>query len=126
MLHNYFSIFIFFLILFILGIILVIGNKFFFFVEKSKYPNTSDLKEKSSAFECGFEPFSSARIQFNIRFYLFAILFIIFDVEVAFFFPWALVLKKLPFSGFIGMIIFLLFLFIGFVYEWGKGALEWE
>lgn len=82
--------------------------------------------EKISAYECGFNPFDDARITFDIRFYLVAILFLIFDLEVIFLFPWVLVLNKLPLFGFWIMILFLLILTIGFIYEWKKGALEWE
>lgn len=83
-------------------------------------------EEKLSPYECGFTPFSSSRIKFDIRYYLVAILFIIFDLEIAFLFPWALVIDQIGWSGFIAMGLFLLILTIGFVYEWGKGALEWE
>ena len=83
-------------------------------------------QEKLSAYECGFEPFEDARIKFDVRFYLVAILFIIFDLEVAFLFPWAVSLGNIGLFGFFSMVIFLLILTIGFVYEWKKGALEWE
>jgi NADH-quinone oxidoreductase subunit A len=82
--------------------------------------------EKLSPYECGFEPFQDARSKFDVRFYLVAILFIIFDLEVAFLFPWAVSLGKLGMFGFWSMIIFLGVLTVGFVYEWKKGALEWE
>ncbi len=82
--------------------------------------------EKLSQYECGFEPFENARLKFDVRFYLVAILFIIFDLEVAFLFPWAVILKTLPLPAVIAMGIFLGLLFIGFIYEWKKGALEWE
>lgn len=82
--------------------------------------------EKLSAYECGFEPFEDARIKFDIRFYLVAILFIIFDLEVAFLFPWAVSLGDIGVFGFWSMVVFLGILTIGFVYEWKKGALEWE
>ena len=82
--------------------------------------------EKLSAYECGFEPFDDARNAFDIRFYLVAILFIIFDLEVAFLFPWAITLGKIGLFGFWSMMIFLTVLTIGFIYEWKKGALEWE
>jgi len=82
--------------------------------------------EKVSPYECGFEAFDDARSQFDVRFYLVAILFIIFDLEVAFLFPWAVSLGKIGVFGFWTMFIFLLILTIGFVYEWRKGALEWE
>ena len=82
--------------------------------------------EKLSAYECGFEAFDDARRQFDVRFYLVAILFIIFDLEVAFLFPWAISLGDIGLFGFWSMIIFLGILTIGFIYEWRKGALEWE
>ncbi len=82
--------------------------------------------EKVSPYECGFEAFDDARRQFDVRFYLVSILFIIFDLEVAFLFPWAVSLGKIGVFGFWTMFIFLLILTVGFVYEWRKGALEWE
>lgn len=82
--------------------------------------------EKVSAYECGFNPFEDARSQFDVRFYLVAILFIIFDLEISFLFPWALVLKTIGSFGFWSMVLFLFILTVGFVYEWQKGALEWE
>ena len=82
--------------------------------------------EKESPYECGFAPFNDARRQFDVRFYLVAILFIIFDLEVAFLFPWAISLGAIGMFGFWSMMIFLGILTIGFVYEWNKGALEWE
>jgi NADH-quinone oxidoreductase subunit A len=82
--------------------------------------------EKVSAYECGFEAFDDARSKFDVRFYLVAILFIIFDLEVAFLFPWAVGLAEIGAFGFWSMMIFLGLLTIGFVYEWRKGALEWE
>ncbi|MEX2616745.1 MAG: NADH-quinone oxidoreductase subunit A [Alphaproteobacteria bacterium] len=82
--------------------------------------------EKLSAYECGFEAFDDARSRFDVRFYLVAILFIIFDLEVAFLFPWAISLGEIGLFGFWSMIIFLGILTIGFIYEWRKGALEWE
>ncbi|MEI6628866.1 MAG: NADH-quinone oxidoreductase subunit A [Alphaproteobacteria bacterium] len=82
--------------------------------------------EKVSAYECGFDPYEDARNVFDVRFYLVAILFIIFDLEVTFLFPWAMALSEITFFGFWSMIIFLIILTIGFIYEWKKGALEWE
>ncbi len=82
--------------------------------------------EKVSAYECGFEAFDDARSRFDVRFYLVAILFIIFDLEVAFLFPWAVSLGEIGVFGFWSMLVFLGLLTIGFVYEWKKGALEWE
>ena len=82
--------------------------------------------EKVSAYECGFAAFDDARGQFDVRFYLVAILFIIFDLEVAFLFPWAITLSETQHFGFWSMVVFLVILTVGFVYEWKKGALEWE
>ena len=82
--------------------------------------------EKLSPYECGFEAFEDARMQFDVRYYLVAILFILFDLEIAFLFPWAVVLRELGTFGFMSMMVFLGVLVVGFVYEWRKGALEWE
>lgn len=82
--------------------------------------------EKISAYECGFEPFGNARSKFDVRFYLVSILFIIFDLEVAFLFPWSITLGKIGLFGFWSMIVFLSVLTVGFIYEWRKGALDWE
>ncbi|HUC11512.1 MAG TPA: NADH-quinone oxidoreductase subunit A [Stellaceae bacterium] len=82
--------------------------------------------EKLSPYECGFEPFEDARIRFDVRYYLVAILFIIFDLEVAFLFPWAVSLGDVGLFGFWSMVVFLGVLTVGFIYEWRKGALEWE
>jgi NADH-quinone oxidoreductase subunit A len=82
--------------------------------------------EKLSAYECGFEAFGDARGRFDVRFYLVSILFIIFDLEVAFLFPWAITLKETHLFGFWSMVVFLAVLTVGFIYEWKKGALEWE
>ena len=83
-------------------------------------------KAKLSPYECGFDPFEDARLPFDVRFYLVAILFVIFDLETAFLFPWAVVLRRIGWSGFWAMMIFLAILIVGFVYEWKRGALEWE
>jgi NADH-quinone oxidoreductase subunit A len=82
--------------------------------------------EKLSPYECGFEAFEDARMKFDVRYYLVAILFILFDLEIAFLFPWAIVLKDLGWFGLIAMFVFLGILVVGFLYEWKKGALEWE
>ena len=82
--------------------------------------------EKLSPYECGFEAFEDARMKFDVRYYLVAILFILFDLEIAFLFPWAVVLQEIGFFGFMAMAVFLAILTIGFIYEWMKGALEWE
>ena len=88
-------------------------------------PNRPD-SEKNSPYECGFEAFEDARMKFDVRYYLVAILFILFDLEIAFLFPRAVVLKEIGLFGFVAMVIFLGILVVGFVYEWMKGALEWE
>ncbi|HXU42417.1 MAG TPA: NADH-quinone oxidoreductase subunit A [Burkholderiales bacterium] len=82
--------------------------------------------EKLSPYECGFEAFEDARMKFDVRYYLVAILFILFDLEIAFLFPWATVINDIGFAGFLSMMVFLGILTVGFVYEWMKGALEWE
>lgn len=83
-------------------------------------------KEKLSPYECGFDAFESARIPFDVRYYLVAILFILFDLETAFFFPWAVVLRHIGIFGLLSMLVFLGLLVVGFIFEWKKGALEWE
>jgi NADH-quinone oxidoreductase subunit A len=88
-------------------------------------PNKPD-SEKLSPYECGFEAFEDARMRFDVRYYLVAILFILFDLEIAFLFPWAIVLDQIGTFGFVAMLIFLAILVVGFIYEWKKGALEWE
>ena len=92
------------------------------YVAAHHYPDN----EKLSSYECGFDAFSDARRQFDVRFYLVALLFIIFDLEVAFLFPWAVALGEIGVFGFWSMMIFLAILTVGFIYEWRKGALEWE
>ena len=82
--------------------------------------------QKNSPYECGFEAFENARMKFDVRYYLVAILFIIFDLEIAFLFPWAVVLENIGMVGFVAMFVFLGILVVGFIYEWKKGALEWE
>jgi NADH-quinone oxidoreductase subunit A len=82
--------------------------------------------EKNSPYECGFEAFEDARMKFDVRYYLVAILFILFDLEIAFLFPWAIVLQDIGWFGLVAMLIFLGILTVGFIYEWKKGALEWE
>ena len=117
-LSEYLSIVIFIFI----SLSLSIGFVFINFLASPKNPDP----EKLSAYECGFEAFSDSRIQFDVRFYLVAILFIIFDLEVAFLFPWAVSLGSIGLLGFWSMMVFLGVLTIGFIYEWKKGALEWE
>ena len=117
-LSEYLSIIIFLFIALALSIGFVVVN--FAFSPKNPDP------EKLSAYECGFDAFSDSRVKFDVRFYLVAILFIIFDLEIAFLFPWAVSLSNIGLLGFFSMIIFLSVLTIGFIYEWKKGALEWE
>ena len=118
MLQNYLPILIFIIVsLAVGGGMIAIG-----FVLGTRHPDS----EKLSPYECGFEAFEDARMKFDVRFYLVAILFIIFDLEIAFLFPWAVVLDKIGMVGYIAMAIFLGILVIGFIYEWKKGALEWE
>jgi len=85
-----------------------------------------DDKEKLSPYECGFEAYEDARMRFDVRYYLVAILFIVFDLEIAFLFPWAVALAKIGVFGLLAMAIFLAILVVGFIYEWKKGALEWD
>lgn len=96
-----------------------------FVISLIRGPKRPDV-EKLSPYECGFEAFSDARMKFDVRFYLVAILLIIFDLEIAFLFPWAVALKDIGIFGFWSMIVFLVLLTVGFIYEWRKGALEWE
>jgi NADH-quinone oxidoreductase subunit A len=118
MLAQYLPILVFIIIGFGLGIALLgVGSLL--------GPHNPD-EEKNSSYECGFGAFENARLPFDVRFYLVAILFIIFDLETAFFVPWAVVLRKLGWFGFAAMMIFLGLLVIGFIYEWKRGALEWE
>jgi len=117
-LKDYLSIIIFLFVALGLSIGFVVLN--FLFSPKNPDP------EKLSAYECGFEAFGDSRMEFDVRFYLVAILFIIFDLEIAFLFPWAISLGNLGSLGFWSMMIFLFILTIGFVYEWKKGALDWD
>ena len=117
-LKDYLTIIIFLIIALGLSISFIIIN----FILSPKKPDP----EKLSAYECGFEPFNDSRMEFDVRFYLVAILFIIFDLEIAFLFPWAISLGKIGLFGFISMMIFLFILIVGFNYEWKKGALDWE
>lgn len=109
-----------YLVISLLVSLILLGLPFLFSSNSSTYP------EKLSAYECGFDPFGDARSRFDIRFYLVSILFIIFDLEVTFFFPWAVSLNKIDLFGFWSMMAFLLILTIGFLYEWKRGALDWE
>jgi NADH-quinone oxidoreductase subunit A len=115
---NYFPILVFLAIAGIIAIAMVGGS--LIAAKQKPYP------EKLSAYECGFEPFDDARRRFDVRFYLVSILFIIFDLEVAFLFPWAVSLSDIGVFGFLSMIGFLAVLTVGFIYEWTKGALDWE
>ena len=118
LLREYLPILIFFAIALALSLAMVVGS----YVIARQKPDS----EKLSAYECGFEAFDDARSRFDVRFYLVAILFIIFDLEVAFLFPWAISLGDIGLFGFWSMIVFLAVLTVGFIYEWKKGALEWE
>ncbi len=111
-------------IIFFLGIATVLGGGFML-AAWIVAPRSPD-REKVSAYECGFNAFDDARMKFDVRFYLVSILFIIFDLEVAFLFPWALALDEIGVFGFWSMMTFLGVLTVGFIYEWKKGALEWE
>tara|TARA_B100001121_G_C18500315_1_gene531680 strand:+ start:82 stop:450 length:369 start_codon:yes stop_codon:yes gene_type:complete len=117
-LKDYFPIIIFLIISIIFSLAFIAVN----FIFSPKKPDP----EKLSAYECGFEAFDDSRMEFDVRFYLVAILFIIFDLEIAFLFPWAISLGKIGVFGFISMMIFLGILTVGFIYEWKKGALDWE
>ena len=117
-LRDYLSIIIFLFIALGLSVGFVVLN--FLFSPKNPDP------EKLSAYECGFEAFGDSRMEFDVRFYLVAILFIIFDLEIAFLFPWAISLGNLGPLGFWSMMVFLFILTIGFIYEWKKGALDWD
>jgi NADH-quinone oxidoreductase subunit A len=118
LLQDYLPLVIFIGVALIIGLALLVAP----FVVAFKQPDP----EKLSAYECGFNAFDDARMKFDIRYYLVAILFIIFDLEVSFLFPWAVAFSKLGFYGFWSMMIFLGVLTIGFIYEWKKGALEWD
>lgn len=117
-LEDYFNILVFMAVAFGLSLFLILLS----FLRGPRHPNV----EKLSPYECGFDAFSDARHRFDVRFYLVAILFIIFDLEIAFLFPWAVSLKNIGLFGFFSMLFFLAVLGIGFFYEWRKGALEWE
>ena len=118
MLTDYLFILIFIVMACVLGLAMMVLSRL---IGKSE-----PSKEKNAPYECGFDAFESAHIPVDVRFYLVAILFIIFDLETAFFFPWAVVLRKISWLGYSSMMIFLAILVVGFIYEWKKGALEWE
>ena len=117
-LPEYFPIFVFLVVAGALALIIVVAS----LILARQKPDS----EKLSPYECGFDPFEDSRVRFDVRFYLVAILFIIFDLEVAFLFPWAVSLGDVGVYGFWSMIVFLAVLTVGFIYEWKKGALEWE
>ena len=118
MLENYFPI----LLFIIIGMGLACGM---ILMGSILGPHRPDAK-KLSPYECGFEAFEDTRMKFDVRYYLVAILFIIFDLEIAFLVPWAIVLDRIGLFGFLAMMLFLLVLVVGFIYEWKKGALEWD
>jgi NADH-quinone oxidoreductase subunit A len=118
MLNNYFPVLLFILV----GLAVGFGPMLVGWILGPHRPDA----EKLSPFECGFEAFEDAHMKFDVRYYLVAILFILFDLEIAFLFPWAVVLEELGAFGFWAMVVFLGILVVGFVYEWMKGALEWE
>jgi NADH-quinone oxidoreductase subunit A len=118
LLLNYLPLVVFIAVAIGLSLVLLLAP----FLVAYKHPDP----EKLSAYECGFNAFDDARMKFDVRFYLVAILFIIFDIEVSFLFPWAIVFGRLGFYGFWSMMVFLAVLTLGFVYEWRKGALEWD
>ena len=118
MLTEYFPILLFILVGLAIGVVpMVLG-----WLLGPRHPDP----EKLSPYECGFEAFEDARMKFDVRYYLVAILFILFDLEIAFLFPWAIALKDIGLFGFVSMMIFLAILVVGFAYEWMTGALEWE
>lgn len=118
MLIHYLPALIFIFIGLLIGVLPVLASRILI----PQHPDT----QKNSPYECGFDPFEDARVPFDVRYYLVALLFIIFDLETAFLFPWAVVLRKIGWFGFFAMMLFLGILVIGFIYEWKKGALEWE
>jgi NADH-quinone oxidoreductase subunit A len=122
MLAEYFPVLVFIVISLVLGVALLVTGGILGGLLGPIKPDS----EKSSPYECGFEAFEDTRSQFDVRFYLVAILFIIFDLEITYFIPWALVLDELGAYGLLAMFVFVLELVIGFIYLWKKGALEWE
>src|SRR5512146_509582 len=122
MLENYFPVLMFVLVGLLVGVMPVMLGGALSRLLGVHRPDS----EKLSPYECGFEAFEDARMKFDVRYYLIAILFILFDLEIAFLFPWAVVLQEIGFFGFMAMVVFLAVLVVGFIYEWMKGALEWE
>ncbi|HVS27817.1 MAG TPA: NADH-quinone oxidoreductase subunit A [Burkholderiales bacterium] len=124
MLENYFPILLFILVGLAVGVLPMMIS--WLLSQPGLLGTNRPDSEKLSPYECGFEAFEDARMKFDVRYYLIAILFILFDLEIAFLFPWAVVLKEIGMFGFVSMMIFLAILVVGFIYEWMKGALEWE
>ncbi|MGY6553059.1 MAG: NADH-quinone oxidoreductase subunit A [Wenzhouxiangella sp.] len=122
MLAEYFPILVFMVVGIGMGVVLLLTGGILGSLNKTD----KGAVAKGSAYECGFEAFDDSRMKFDVRFYLVAILFIIFDLEIAFLFPWAVALDEVGMTGLVAMGVFLLILVIGFIYEWKKGALEWE
>ena len=122
MIYNFLTDYLSIIIFLILALLISVGFILINFISSPKNPDP----EKLSAYECGFDAFDDSRMEFDVRFYLVAILFIIFDLEIAFLFPWAITLGTIGIFGFWSMMLFLAILTIGFIYEWKKGALEWE
>jgi NADH-quinone oxidoreductase subunit A len=122
MLTNYFPVLLFIIVGLAFGAVLTITGKVLSGLIGVDRPDAAKL----SPYECGFEAFEDARMKFDVRYYLVAILFILFDLEIAFLFPWAVALQDIGFFGFMAMMVFLAILVVGFVYEWKKGALDWE
>ena len=122
MIYNFLTDYLSIIIFLFLALLISIGFILINFISSPSNPDP----EKLSAYECGFDAFDDSRMEFDVRFYLVAILFIIFDLEIAFLFPWAITLGTTGTFGFWSMMVFLAVLTIGFIYEWKKGALEWE
>lgn len=118
MLYEYSYIYIYFIISLLLSCVIIV-------VSLMLIARNEEI-EKVSAYECGFHPFQDTRIKFDVKFYLVAILFIIFDLEIIYLFPWCLVLKKIGILSYLSMLIFVVVLLVGFYYEWKKGGLDWE
>ena len=118
MLANYLPILLFIIVGLLVGVVPMLMG----WMLGPSRPNS----KKNSPYECGFEAFEDSRMKFDVRYYLVAILFIIFDLEIAFLFPWAVVLQEIGMFGFLSMMLFLGILIIGFIYEWNRGAMEWE
>ena len=122
MIYNFLTDYLSIIIFLFIALLISLGFILINFISAPSNPDP----EKLSAYECGFDAFDDSRMEFDVRFYLVAILFIIFDLEIAFLFPWAISLGNIGLVGFISMMIFLFILTVGFIYEWKKGALDWE